>query len=226
MIGALFRALGQLFDPRIVTLVGACALLSVACFVGAWFGIDWLLVTAMPESGWAQTLAAWFGGLATVVAAWFLFPTLTIAFVGLFLESVARAVEAKHYPDLPKPPGLPFFSGVGASLRFLAVVLVANAFLLATLLVPPVSAIAYFVVNGWLLGREYFELVALRRVAPATARDLRRAHGSELLGTGILFTCLLPLPPLNLVIPILATATMVHRFEQWRRALPPQPAGG
>jgi len=226
MSRAIVRAIAQLFDGRILGLVGGSALLSLACFVGAWFGVDWLLENVLPESGWAQTLAAWFGGIAALVAAWFLFPTLTIAFVGLFLESVAHAVEVKHYPDLAKAPGLPFFRSVGASLRFLLVVIAANVLLLVTLFVPPVTAVAYFVVNGWLLGREYFELVALRRVTPETARELQRRHGGELLATGMLFTVLLPLPLVNLVIPVLATATMVHRFEEWRRALPPQPAGG
>jgi CysZ protein len=224
MIHAFVRALGQLFDGRILGLIGACTLLSLACFVGAWFAIDWLLVWLLASYPSLQT---WIGGVttwvATLVAAWFLFPLVTSAFVGLFLENVARIVEARHYPDLGKAPGLPLWTGIGSSLRFLVLVLGANVLLLLLWFAPPVYAIGYLLVNGFLLGREYFELVALRRLGPPAARSLRIAHQGELLLAGIAFTFLLTLPVVNLVIPILATAVMVHRFEDWRRRLPPVP---
>lgn len=228
MLHAFTRAIGQLFDGRILALIGLCALLSLGCFVGAWFAVDWLLSTTLATTGPAETIVDILGGLATLVATWFLFPIVTCAFVGLFLEQVARAVEARHYPHLPAAPGLPFLQALGSSLRFLLVVVAANTLLLLLWFVPPAYPIGYFVVNGFLLGREYFELVALRRLTPATARVLRRRHQNELLLTGVAFTFLLTLPVANLVIPILATAVMVHRFEDWRRQLPPpdQVAGG
>ena len=227
MINALLRAIGQLFDARILGLIGACAVLSIACFVGLLFAVDWLLELWVPAEGWVRTTVDALGWIATLLLAWFLFPLVMTAFVGLFLENVARAVEARHYPGLPKAPGLPFLTGLGASLRFLAIVVAANLLLLLLLLVlPPVYPVAYVVVNGWLLGREYFELVALRRFDPARARSLRLAHQNEIVLTGALFTLLLPLPLVNLVIPIVATATMVHRFEDWRRSTPAQPVGG
>ena len=223
MIHAFVRAIGQLFDGRILGLIGACTLLSLACFVGAWFAIDWLITILLAGSETAQTWLTVFGSVTTLVAAWFLFPLVTSAFVGLFLESVARIVEARHYPDLGKAPGLPLWTGIGSSLRFLVLVIGANVLLLLLWFAPPVYPIGYLLVNGFLLGREYFELVALRRLGPPAARSLRVAHQGELLLAGIAFTFLLTLPVVNLVIPILATAVMVHRFEDWRRRLPPVP---
>lgn len=218
MVFAISRALGQLFDPRILTLLGLCAVLSSACFVAAWFGVDWLLEAGLSEYVSSSWLLGTLGGVVTLVLAWFLFPFVASAFVLLFLERVARIVEARHYPDLPPAPGLPWLAAIGSSLGFLASVLGANALLLALLVFFPIAyPIGYLVVNGWLLGREYFELVALRRISPAAARTMRDRRRPELLLTGIGLTFLFTLPVVNLVIPILATATLVHRFEDWRR---------
>ena len=224
---AISRALGQLFDPRILTLLGVCVVLSTGCFVAVWFGVDWLLRAGLGDYVSSSWLLGTLGGLVTLVLAWFLFPFVASAFVLLFLERVARVVEARHYPDLPPAPGLPLLSAIGSSLGFLASVLLANVLLVVLLVFVPIAyPIGYFVVNGWLLGREYFELVALRRVSPAAARTMRDRRQPELLLTGIGLTFLFTLPIVNLVIPILATATLVHRFENWRRSTPIQAGGG
>lgn len=214
MLRALALSIGDLFLPRVLGLLGLSLLLGVACFVGVWFGLDALLGAWSGETmrGWL----AWLGGLGIVVLAWFLFPVVAAGFVAMFLDQVAAAVEARHYPRLPPAPGLPWYRSLLASLRFLGVLLAANVLLLATLLVPPAYPVAWLLVNGWLMGREYFELVALRRLQPDAARAMRRRRGPELLLTGIALAALAMLPVLNLVVPVLATALLLHRFEAWR----------
>ncbi|MBL8751374.1 MAG: EI24 domain-containing protein [Planctomycetes bacterium] len=227
MLLAFARALGQLLDGRILALIGGCVLLSLATFVGAWFAMHWVLSTLL--AGWETTgtIVDWLGGLATIVAAWFLFPLVTSAFVGLFLESAARAVEARHYPGLGPAPGLPLLTGIGASVRFLAVVLGANALLLVLAVFFPIAyPVAYLLVNGFLVGREYFELVALRRLRPDAVRALRLEHQGEVIAAGVVFAIAFAVPFLNLVMPIVATATMVHLFETWRRPRGDQAVGG
>jgi len=227
VITAFFRSLGLLFDGRILGILGACTLLSLGCFVAAWFGMSWLLTTVVPEGWWKENwLLDLAGGLAAAIAAWFLFPMVTTAFVCLFLERIARIVEARDYRDLPPAPGLPLLPAIGNSLRFLAILIVANVLLLLLLFFPLAYPVGFFVVNGMLVGREYFELVALRRVNVAAARTMRRKNSTEILLGGAGFAALAPLPFINLVLPVLATATMLHRFEAWRRAAPPHHAGG
>ena len=88
---------------------------------------------------------------------------------------------------------------------------------LALLLLPPLGLLLFYAVNGYLLGREYFELVAERRLRPDRAAALRRAHRFRLpvYGAGIAFA--LTVPIVNLAVPVLATAFMVHVVEAWRR---------
>jgi len=83
---------------------------------------------------------------------------------------------------------------------------------------PPVYVAAWLVINGWLLGREYFELVAMRRLNVGDTDSLRKRNGIAVLITGIALTGLLVLPPIALILPVLATAVMVHRFHELNAA--------
>jgi len=103
------------------------------------------------------------------------------------------------------------------TLGYLGVLIVLNLFLLVFLLLPPLFPFVFYSVNGYLLGREYFELLALRRVGPEEARRLRKAHRGKLFLTGAVMALLLTLPVVNLLAPVVITATMVHLFERWRR---------
>ena len=218
MITAFARAFAQLLDRRILGILGVCTVLSLACFVGAWFAVEWLLDSVLADSALARTMLDVIGGLAAIVATWLLFPVVASAFVGLFLDRVANAVEDRYYPGLPPAPGLTFLAGLAGSLRFLFVALAANLLLLGLWFVPVAYPIGYFVVNGFLLGREYFDVVSQRRLDRRSAAALRARHPVGLLATGAGISLLLAMPVVNLVLPVIATAVMVHRFEAWRHA--------
>ena len=88
---------------------------------------------------------------------------------------------------------------------------------LATAESPPFNLILYYGVNGYLFGREYFEIVAFRRLTPAETKRLRRRYGMRLFLAGILLTVMMTIPLVNLFAPIVAAAFMVHIFEGLRR---------
>jgi uncharacterized protein involved in cysteine biosynthesis len=216
MLRDLTTATGDLFDARLLRYVGVAVLLGIALFVGAWFGADALITWWVGEDGALPTVLSWLGALATLVLAWFLFPAVASAIACLFLDAIANAIERRHWPTLPPPPGLPFLSGLGVSLRFLVLLVSVNVMLLALLLfAPPLYPFAWLLANGWLLGLEYFDLAALRWLDPAAVRALRERHRGELLVLGIGFALLFTVPLVNLLMPLWATAVMVHRFHRW-----------
>jgi len=212
MVRALLLAVAQLFSGPILGVLGAVVMLSAACFALLWLAIGYLLSHVVPDVWFASA----FGGVTTLVIAWFLLPGVTGAMVGLFLERVADIVEREHYPDLPPAAGLGFGEALWASARFLAVVLGANVLLLALLFLPPAYVVLWFVVNGYLLGREYTELVLMRRNRRAEADAIRRRHRLEWLVAGAGFAATAALPLCNLVLPVVATAFMVHRTTSWQ----------
>lgn len=217
MLTAYFRAFGQVFDPRILRLVGYSVAIAIAVFLGLWTGVAWLQTsTTVSEWKLVEWLVDILGGVATVVVTYFLFPVVMSATVGLFLEPVARAVEARHYPNSVAPHGLPIVGAVVATIRFLLKALLVNVLLLVFLLFPVVYPFAWLAGNAYLLSREYFELVALRHVDARTARDLRKRNGTSLLVGGIVAAGLFAVPAVNLVAPIVVTMAMVHAFQRWR----------
>ena len=220
MLRALAMATGDLFDARVLRFVGIAVILGIGLFVGAWFGVDALLEWWAGEDGALPAVLTWLGALATLVLAWFLFPAVASGIVCLFLDGVANAVERRHYPALGAAPGVPWPRALGYSLRFLTLLLTVNLLLLGFLLVPPLYPIAWLLANGWLMGIEYFDVVALRWLDPAAARALRRSHSTELLALGIVVALAFAVPLLNLVVPVWATAVMVHRFHRWHRGSP------
>jgi uncharacterized protein involved in cysteine biosynthesis len=72
--------------------------------------------------------------------------------------------------------------------------------------------------NGYLLGHEYFEVIALRRLDPIEARAMRRRFTGTLLVGGMAIAGLFAVPVVNFVAPVLATAFMLHLFEGLRHS--------
>ena len=219
MPSSLARALAQLGDPAIKRVLWRGALGALAVYLVLAFG-TWLLLqrTTFFESSWLDRAVHLLGGLAVFILPLFLFPATAGIIIGLFLEDVARAVEARHYPGLPPPQGAGGWQAAIAGLRFTAFALALNLVALVLIYwIPLINLIAFFALNGYLLGREYFEAVGLRRVQRPDAVALRRAHRIRLWIDGAIITAFMAVPFVNLVAPVIATAMMVHEFEALRR---------
>ncbi|MCH7635879.1 MAG: EI24 domain-containing protein [Proteobacteria bacterium] len=226
MFAAFLKAFGQLADGTTRRLIWLSLGAAIAVFAALWLTIGTAIEsTELFASGWLETIVDVLGWAATLVLTWFLFPAVFTVIASLFLERVAGATEARHYADLPEAPGARLGAALGATAGFLAAMVVLNLVMLIFLLIPPLFPFVFYGVNGYLLGREFFELVALRRIGLEEVRHLRKAHRGRLFLAGIVIAFLFTVPGLNLVAPVIATAAMVHLFENFRR-IPPGPAQG
>jgi uncharacterized protein involved in cysteine biosynthesis len=218
MINAFIKAAQQISDPRARRVIWFALAAAAGVFILLWMAIGLLLAnTAFFSIGWIETAIDWLGGLATGVLTWLLFPAAISAVIGFFLEEIANAVEARHYSHLEPAHGLNFSDTVLTTLRFLSIMLALNVLMLPLLLTGPFFPFVFYSVNGYLLGREYFELVALRRMGRAEVTALRKANAFKLFFTGALIAFLLTVPVVNLLAPIIATGMMVHLFEDFRK---------
>jgi uncharacterized protein involved in cysteine biosynthesis len=161
-------------------------------------------------SGWLEGLAQFGGVFAAIVIAWFIFPAAAAAIAGIFADEVIDAVEAKHYPYLGPGKPVPVLAAVLDGLKLAAIAVVANILALPFLLVFPIYVLITWGVNGWLLGREYFEMVAFRRMDRATAHELHKRHNRTFTIAGVMIAVCLTIPFVNLVAPVLGAAFMVH----------------
>jgi CysZ protein len=164
-------------------------------------------------AGWLTFIAAILAGIGLAIALALLVAPVTAAIAGLFLDDVAEAVERMDYPADPPGAALPISQAVMQSLKFFGVVILGNIVALLLLLVPGINIAAFFIVNGYLLGREFFEFAAMRHLPEAEAKALRRRHSLTVFLAGLLIAAFVSVPLLNLLAPLFAAAMMVHLFK-------------
>jgi CysZ protein len=220
VIQAFRLAVTELFEPQLRRVVLLAIALAAAAFVALWAALGWLIVhTTLFEWSWLDYVLDILGSVAALALTWILFPAIVLMIVSLFLDGVVEAIERRHYPDLPPAPGVPTSRAIAAALRLGLVALALNLLLLPLyFLLPGLNFALFWAVNGYLLGREYFELVALRRLPPATARTMRHAYAGRVFLAGVVIAFLLTIPFLNLAAPVIGAAFMLHLFEAWRRS--------
>ena len=215
MLEAAIRAARQIVSPPFRAVLWRSLVLTLALLAVFWFALfalaGSLLVLPFP---WMETVLALFAGLGVIVASMFLIGPVTSLVAGFFLDEIAAHVETADYPADAPGSELPLVRSLVLSLRFFGLVVLVNLFALVLLLVPGINVVAFLFANGYLLGREYFELVAFRHLDADAARALRRRHSLRVFLAGLMIAGLLAVPVVNLLTPLFATALMVHLFKK------------
>jgi CysZ protein len=224
MIAALCRALGDLSSPQLRRVVLLSLALAMATMLLLWLGIGAVLYdTALFHSRLLNGIVELLGGVAVIVLSWLLFPAVVTLVMGFFLDRVAAAVESRHYPSAEAPRHPPFAETAVAMMRLMGLTILLNLLALPLyLMLPGINLFLFLAVNGYLLGREYFEVVALRRLDWGAARAARSRFGGRVFLGGVVIAGLFALPIVNLIAPVIATAFMVHVFEGLRRRAEPR----
>lgn len=218
MFTALSQAFGQLTDPRIRTVLiqatgGALLVMLLIGGVASW-GLTHMPPTGYAILDWVLTGA---GLLSVLIIIWLLFPATVMIVASMFLEKVALAVEARHYPGLPMARDIPLSEDVkGAVLLALKALGLNLLFLPAYIFIGPLAPLLYVTLNGYIIGRDYFQQVALRRlplaeIDGAFLKNRRRywLGGAVIAGLG-------SVPFINLLTPVLATAFFIHLLQRGR----------
>ena len=232
LIGDFLRALGQLPDRRFLWVFLKSLALTILLLIGMAAAGGWLAgfvptgLGTWPLVGEVSLPSIGLQGLAiggVIVASSFLMIPVAAMFVGFFLDEIADAVEARHYPGLPEPRRGSFLGDLGAALRFTLTVLLVNLlalipYLVFLVLMPPLAVALIYGINGYLLGREYFELVAVRHIPLPEAASLRRRHWARVWLAGILMAIPLTIPIMNLLVPVLGVATITHQYHRLVKA--------
>ena len=190
-------------------------LFETEIFTTGWFfGVfDWVV----------EWLTDIFGGVLIIIVTWFLFPVTATLIASFFLERAAQAVENKHFSNLPAPRGQNLSEILKITLKFTGLSVVLNLLALPVYIVffflGPLNLFVFYALNGYLLGREYFELIAHRRIEPLQAIHLRGAFRGQMFLSGVIITFLMTIPVVNLIAPVIATTAMVHLVQGWRNRI-------
>ncbi|MEN3952227.1 EI24 domain-containing protein [Iodidimonas sp. SYSU 1G8] len=218
----MFQALGKsfaLFGDRTFWATAFKALLLTVPLAALAAWAAWQGFEALPDTRYRllNYVIDAIGAVGSVFIGLLLFPALASMVTGLFLDDIAEATERRFYPaDAPgRPVGLAdsVRQGIRLALLVIGVNLLVLPFYIAFLFVPPLGAALYFTVNGWLLSREYFGMVASRHAGAAEQKALRRRRRGRIFLAGCVLAGLFAVPVLNLAAPLIGTAFMVHIFK-------------
>jgi CysZ protein len=214
MIDAGIKALVQMFSPPFRGVLLKSAGLALAVIVLLAIVLHRLLVwLASAGAHWAETMFGisapapisillWVlsiaAGIGVIVGSVFLMPAVTALVGSFFVDEIALEVEREHYPaepvGAPLPLPLALVEGMKTALLAVLVYIIAVPFLL--------------------LGREYFELAAMRHQPVAQAKRLRQDHQNTVFLAGILIAAFVSIPIVNLATPLFAMALMVHVYHR------------
>lgn len=224
IFGAITDALGQIGDPRFRSVLARGLALTIALLFAAYllvfWGVQWLLpdsfsVPLIGEITFVDELASWGSLILMIGLSVFLMVPVAAAFTGFFLDDVADAVEARHYPHLPAAARVPLSEAFAESLGFLAVLIGANAAaLIAYLIFAPFAPAIFYALNGYLLGREYYRMIAVRRLGRDGAKAAFKANLALIWLTGALMAVPLTIPLVNLLVPVIGVAAFTHLFHR------------
>jgi CysZ protein len=230
MLDAAVKALSQILSPAMRTIlwrsIGLALVLIVVLAIGlqrllSWFAVygeSWAEAMLGPGFHAPLNILAWIlsiaAGFGVVFGAVFLMPAITSLVASVFVDDVADHVEREHYPaerpGTALPFGLAITEGVKTALLTILVYLIALPFVF----IAGAGFLAFFIATAWLLGREYFELAAMRFRSPAEAKAMRKQNAALIFTAGLVIAAFVSIPIVNLATPLFGMAFMVHMHKR------------
>src|SRR5215471_5715295 len=229
MLDAAVKALSQIISPPMRSIlwrsISVALVLITVLAVGLQRLLSWF---ATYGEGWAETMlgASWHAplnvlawvvsiaaGLGVVLGGIFLMPAITSLVASFFVDDVADLVEREYYPaerpGVALPMGLAISEGVRTALLTILVYLIALPFVIAA----GAGFLIFFIATAWLLGKQYFELAAMRFRPPAEARLMRKDNAATIFSAGLIIAAFVSIPIVNLATPLFGMAFMVHMHK-------------
>jgi uncharacterized protein involved in cysteine biosynthesis len=214
MRSILWRSIGLALVLVVVLATGLQRLLSFLATAGE----GWLEAMLGPGFQTPLNILAWIvsvaAGVGILLGAIFLMPAITSLVASVFVDEVAEHVEREHYPSERPGVALPLSramtEGVKTALLTILVYLIALPFVFFAGL----GFIAFFIATAWLLGREYFELAAMRFRPPEEAKAMRRDNAATIFTAGLIIAAFVSIPIVNLATPLFGMAFMVHMHKR------------
>jgi CysZ protein len=230
MLDAAVKALSQMMSPPMRSIlwrsIGLALVLIVVLAIGlqrllSWFatyGEVWLEGLLGP--GWHSSLQvlAWIisiaAGLGVVLGSVFLMPAITSLVASFFVDDVADVVEREYYPAEHPGTALPFNQAMLEGIKTALLTILVYLLALPLVFLAGAGFLIFFLAAAWLLGREYFELAAMRFRSPEDAKAMRRDNAATIFTAGLFIAAFVSIPIVNLATPIFGMAFMVHMHKR------------
>jgi len=208
------KSIEQLLSPEFRSVLFKSLGLTFVVSVVLWISLQAALAKFLILSyGWMETIIAILAGLGLFAGMFLLLLPITALVATFFIDEIAEAVEKRHYPNDPVGREMPVVQGLVIAAKYTFSIIAINILVLLVAFIPGINLLVFYGGNGYLLGREYFELCGLRHMSHDKVIELRRANRSRVWLSGVLIAIVATIPFVNLFAPLFATALMVHTFN-------------
>lgn len=230
MLDAAIKALSQMLSPPMRSIlwrsIGLALVLIVVLAIGlqrllSWFatyGEVWLEGLLGPSWHTSLDVLAWIisiaAGLGVVFGSVFLMPAITSLVASFFVDDVADIVEREYYPAERPGTALPFNQAIAEGIKTALLTILVYLIALPLVFLAGAGFLVFFLAAAWLLGREYFELAAMRFRSPEDAKAMRRDNAATIFTAGLFIAAFVSIPVVNLATPIFGMAFMVHMHKR------------
>lgn len=208
---ALFLAFRQLGDPalRLPLILGALgALASIALLI--WGAAALAAWVAAGGPAWLTWITQAGGAAAGVFLGWWLFLPITVTLAAQFTDTIAAAVERRHYPGLPPPAGASLLAQAGWGAWFGLKLMVLQLLLLPCFFIPILGSVIALLIAAHAFGAGMVRGVALRRMNLPHSRIAWQHLRWQGWWLGLALALMALVPLLNLLVPVIGTAAAVH----------------
>ena len=217
MITDAFDAFAEIFSPPFRRVMWKSLALTTAILVLAGIGLDHLALSFVHIGpAWLGVVLSVVLALGLIVGMTFLAPPTASLVASFYLDDVAALVERTIDPHGPPGRPLPLAPSVAIGIRFAVLSVLVNVIVLALTVFTGIGLVSFFVLNGYLLGREYFELAAIAMCRPRRLDFFFSGNGRWSLSPAPSFPASSPCLFLNLFTPLFATAFMTRVYKRIR----------
>jgi CysZ protein len=230
MLDAAVKALSQILSPPMRSILWRSIAMALVLITVLAIGLQWLLGwfadygevwaegmlgpgfhTSLNILSWIISIAA---GLGVVLGGIFLMPAVTSLVASLFVDDVAEHVEREHYPAERPGTALPFHLAITEGIKTALLTILIYLIALPFVFIAGAGVVVFFIATAWLLGREYFELAAMRFRSPAEAKAMRKQNAATVFTAGLIIAAFVSIPIVNLATPLFGMAFMVHMHKR------------
>ena len=148
-----------------------------------------------------------------------LFPWVLSLVIAFFLDEIVRVVR-ESYSSSKFVEKTGNAQAIVYAVKFGVLTSLINLACLPIYLIllffPLMSLVFFYLVNGILLGREYYGLVTIGYVDDEERRSVFKENRPQVYLAGLFIAFMMTVPVINLIAPVLGSVAMVHLLEAWR----------
>ena len=230
MIDAAIKAMSQMLSPPMRSIlwrsIGLALVLLTVLAIGLQRLLNWL---ATAGEGWAEAMLGpnfhtlldvltWIisiaAGFGVVFGGIMLMPAITSLVASLFVDDVADHVESEFYPAERPGSALPVGIAMREGLKAAGLTILVYLIALPFVFLAGAGFLIFFLATAWLLGRENFELAAMRFRSPEEAKAMRRDNAATVFTAGLIIAAFVSIPIVNLATHLFGMAFMVHMHKR------------